>query len=239
MIIIPAIDLLGGGCVRLYKGDYGTAHGVADDPVEQAKSFEADGAKWLHIVDLDGAKNGETVNREVIGRIAGSVGMKLEVGGGIRDMKTAYGYLEMGVERLIIGSAAVKNPDFLKEALKEFGGAVAVGIDCRDGKVSVSGWTESSDFDYIDFARKMESEGVKNLIFTDISRDGTLTGPNLDMLKKLSVSVDCDITASGGIRDINDIFALSEAGLYAAIAGMSLYSGTLSLKAAVGLTEKG
>ncbi len=233
MIILPAIDILDGRAVRLYQGAYETAEKVAEDPFLAAKKFEEAGAEYLHLVDLSGAKSGSTDGRELISAIARSVGMKTEVGGGIRSMETVKSYLENGVDRVILGTAAINNKALLSEAVSAYGDRIIVGIDARGGKVSVSGWTSDSDVDYIDLARECEKIGVKNIIFTDISRDGSLKGPNLEMLKRLSESVSCDITASGGIKSIDDIIALREMNLYGAICGKSLYSGTLSLTEAL------
>ncbi len=238
MVILPAIDILDGKAVRLYQGAYETAERVAEDPFCAAKGFEAEGAEYLHLVDLSGAKSGRAEGMELICAIARSVGMTTEVGGGIRSMETVRGYLENGVDRVILGTAAINNKDFLKEALSVYGERIAVGIDARNGKVSVSGWTSDSDVDYIEMARECERLGVKNIIFTDISRDGSLKGPNFDMLKALSESVTCDITASGGIKSIDDIIRLKEMKLYGAICGKSLYSGTLKLGEALGETKE-
>ena len=233
MIILPAIDILDGKAVRLYQGAYETAEKVAQDPFLAAKGFEEAGAKYLHLVDLSGAKSGNTDGRELISAIARSVDMITEVGGGIRSMETIKSYLENGVDRVILGTAAINNKPLLEEAVRVYGDRIIVGIDARNGKVSVSGWTSDSDIDYIDLARECENIGVKNIIFTDISRDGSLKGPNTDMLKALSESVSCDITASGGIKSIDDIIALRKMNLYGAICGKSLYSGTLSLTEAL------
>ena len=233
MIILPAIDILDGKAVRLYQGAYETAEKVAEDPFLAAKRFEDAGAEYLHLVDLSGAKSGKTDGWELITAIARSVSMKTEVGGGIRSMETIRSYLENGVDRVILGTAAINNKALLTEAVSAYGDRIIVGIDARNGKVSVSGWTSDSDVDYIDMAKECERIGVKNIIFTDISRDGSLKGPNLDMLRALSESVSCDITASGGIKSIEDIVALREMNLYGAICGKSLYSGTLSLTEAL------
>ena len=233
MIILPAIDILDGKAVRLYQGDYATAERVALDPVLAAKEFEAAGAKYLHVVDLSGARSGSTDGYETVKKIASSVGMKIEVGGGIRSLDTVKRYLDGGIDRVILGSAAVNDKPMLEKAVALYGDRIIVGIDARNGKVSVSGWLSDSDIDYIDMARECEKIGVKNVIFTDISRDGSLKGPNLDMLKKLSDSVNMDVTASGGIKEASDIKALKDMGLYGAICGKSLYSGTLSLDEAL------
>lgn len=237
MVILPAIDILDGKAVRLYQGDYGTAEKVAADPIEAAARFEAAGAKYLHIVDLSGARSGKADGIEQICNIANSVDMFIEVGGGIRSLDTIHSYLENGVDRVILGTAAISDKKLLTRAIDLYGDKISVGIDARHGKVSVSGWLSDSDIDYIDLARECESIGVKNIIFTDISRDGSLKGPNLEMLKNLSESVSCDITASGGIKDIDDIKALCDMKLYGAICGKSIYSGTLDLTQALTLAR--
>ncbi len=233
MIIIPAIDILDSQAVRLYKGDYGTAYKVAEDPVDAAVAFQDTGAEFIHIVDLSGAKDGRASGKRTVEDIVSALHIRTEVGGGIRDLKTVEEYLSVGVEKVILGTAALSNRDLLCEAVKLYGEHISVGIDARNGKVSVSGWQDTSDVDYIEFAKICEDIGVRNIIFTDISRDGSLTGPNLEMLKALSASVSCDITASGGIKDIKDIKELKQLGLYGAISGRSLYSGTLKLSEAL------
>ncbi|MBQ9938535.1 MAG: 1-(5-phosphoribosyl)-5-[Oscillospiraceae bacterium] len=238
MIIFPAIDIKGGECVRLYKGDYATAHKVAENPMDTADSFKAAGAQWVHMVDLDGAKSGNTENAEIFISVAKKSGLLVELGGGIRNMNTVESYLEAGISRIILGSAAVRDPDFVKEAVKKYAEKIAVGIDARNGFVSADGWTKDSDIDYITMAKKMEEIGVKTIIFTDISKDGMLSGPNLEQLDNINKAVSCDITASGGIKDIGDIKALTEMGLYGAICGKSIYSGTLSLKEAIGVSAR-
>ena len=237
MIILPAIDILDGKAVRLYQGDYATAERVALDPVLAAKEFEAAGAKYLHLVDLSGAKSGKTDGYETIRKIADAVNMKIEVGGGIRNLDTVKMYLEGGIDRVILGSAAVNDKAMLEKAVALYGDRIIVGIDARNGKVSVSGWTNDCDIDYVDMAKECEKIGVKNIVFTDISRDGSLKGPNTDMLKTLSSSVSCDITASGGIKTADDIRELKDMGLYAAICGKSLYSGTLALTEALSIAR--
>lgn len=237
MIILPAIDILDGKAVRLYQGDYATAERVALDPVEAAKEFKALGARYLHLVDLSGARSGKTDGYSTIRKIADAVDMKIEVGGGIRSLDTVRMYLEGGIDRVILGSAAVNDKAMLEKAVQLYGDRIIVGIDARNGKVSVSGWTSDSDIDYIDMARECERIGVKNIVFTDISRDGSLKGPNTDMLGRLADSVSCDITASGGIKTADDIRALKDMGLYAAICGKSLYSGTLSLTEALSIAR--
>ena len=235
MILLPAIDLKDGECVRLLRGDYATAHKVAEDAVEAARSFRDAGAEWLHVVDLNGAKAARPVNAELMFRIRNETGLKLEVGGGIRDMETVDFYLQNGISRVILGTAAVKQPELVVSAVEKYGDRIAVGIDALNGTVAQKGWTELSAVDYLGMAKRMEQAGVKYLIFTDISRDGTLTGPNLAMLERLKNAVSCDIVASGGVRSLKDIADLADLSLYGAICGKSLYAGTLDLKAAIGL----
>lgn len=182
MILLPAIDLKDGECVRLFQGDYATAEKVAEDAVKTAKSFQKAGAEWLHLVDLNGAKAAKPVNSDLMFRIRQNTGLKLEAGGGIRKMSTVEHYLENGISRVILGTAAVSRPEFVKEAVQNYGDRIAVGIDARNGFVARQGWTETSRVGYLALAREMEQYGVKYLIFTDISRDGTLSGPNLTML---------------------------------------------------------
>ena len=234
MIILPAIDIRGGQCVRLYKGDFATAEKVAEDPIATAQSFAEAGAAWLHTVDLDGAVEGRPVNKAVFEQIVRRTPLKVEVGGGIRNMDTIAAYLDAGVSRVILGSAALNDPALVAEAIELYGSdAIAVGIDARDGMVQAQGWLAASTVHYIDLARAMTEIGVETIIFTDISRDGTLAGPNLEQLTALQAAVGGQIVASGGIRDLDDIKALRAAGLYGAICGKSLYKGTLDLAQAI------
>lgn len=233
VIIFPAIDLQGGACVRLLRGDFGTAERVAQRPLAAAAAFHRDGAEWLHMVDLDGARTGRRVNRAAIASVAKESGLKVELGGGIRSMETVEEAFADGVSRIILGSAALKNPDFLKAAVASYGNKIVVGIDAKDGFVATEGWVEGSDVRFTDFARRMETIGVKTIIFTDISCDGTLAGPDFAQLAELQAAVSCDIVASGGIRNIVHIRKLAQMGLYGVICGKSLYSGTLSLRDAI------
>ena len=239
MIILPAIDILGGKCVRLFKGEYGSARRVAESAVDTIKSFYNDGARYVHLVDLDGAKDGKDVNTELFFTLRKSTDAFIELGGGIRNIETVRKYLDGGIDRVILGSAAVKDPEFLKRAVDEYGEKISVGIDAKNGFVSTSGWLETGNINYIDFAKEMEKIGVSNIIFTDIGRDGTLEGPNTKQLFALRDAVNIDITASGGIKDIADIKALCDAGLYGTICGRSLYDGTLSLKEALSVCGRG
>ncbi|MCL2518218.1 MAG: 1-(5-phosphoribosyl)-5-[(5-phosphoribosylamino)methylideneamino]imidazole-4-carboxamide isomerase [Oscillospiraceae bacterium] len=235
MIILPAIDLLDGKCVRLYKGEYSTAHTVAPDPFETIKRFITDGAEYIHLVDLNGAKDGKPVNHELLCELACRSSVPLEIGGGIRDMETVKFYIENGFSRVIIGSAALKNPEFVKTAVHTYGDKIAVGIDARNGYVSTSGWTENSQIYFTDFAQTMEKIGIDNIIFTDIERDGTLEGAAIERLQELKskVKTETKITASGGVKDIEDIRKLKALDVYGVICGKSIYEGTLNLKEAI------
>jgi len=233
MIILPAIDLHNGQCVRLVKGDYSTAKQVAFDPLETALQFEKEGASWLHMVDLDGAKGGLQPNKEIILTIVKNSSLKVELGGGIRDFKTAVDYLEQGVERVILGSMALENPEIIQQLVARYPDRIAVGIDAIDGFVKTNGWLKESNQNYLELAKKMESIGVRYIIFTDISKDGTLKGPNLEQLKQIRQAVNCHIIASGGIRDINDLKNIQQLDLYGVICGKSLYVKTLDLKEAL------
>jgi len=238
MIILPAIDIIDGKPVRLYQGDYDKKEIVADDIFETAKSFEDMGAEYVHLVDLDGAKSGSNQNHELVIKIANMLKIPVELGGGIRSFETIKYLLDNGVARVILGTIAIEDEELLKKAVDTYGERVAVGIDCKDGKVYGRGWLAGSDLDYIDFAKKMESVGVKNIIVTDISKDGTLEGPNVEMLKVLKETVDIDITASGGIRDIENIKELMDINVYGAITGKAIYAKTLSLEEAISISKK-
>jgi phosphoribosylformimino-5-aminoimidazole carboxamide ribotide isomerase len=239
MIIFPAIDIKDGKCVRLVRGEFNTASKVAEDALATARSFKRDGAEWLHMVDLDGAKGGGGPNRSLILEVARSSGLKTEIGGGIRALADVEQCLAGGAKRVVLGSAALEKPELAAAAAREYGDRIAVGIDARDGFVSTHGWTETSKTAFTDFAKQMESAGIKTLIFTDISRDGTLSGPAFDRLAELQRAVGIDIVASGGVRDADNIRRLSSMGLYGAICGKSLYSGTLSLKDALNAAKEG
>ncbi len=237
MLILPAIDIKDGTCVRLYKGDYSTAHKVAESAVDTAKKFEEDGAQWLHMVDLDGAKDGKRVNSDLILEVRKNCGLKIEVGGGIRDMEAVDFYLNSGIDRVILGSAALRDPDFVRAAVKKYPDRVAVSIDARDGMVSADGWTDTSEVDYIELARRMEDIGVKYIIFTDISKDGMLSGPNLTMLDELKSAVKCSIIASGGVANLMDIVNLARLDIYGAISGKAVYTGGLDLAQAIAAAD--
>ena len=238
MIILPAIDIKDGNCVRLVRGDYGTAHKVAEDYMKTALSFAEAGAEWIHMVDLDGAKDAKPVNTEIFLYVAKNTPLKVEVGGGIRNLDTIELYLSKGISRVILGSVALKNPELVEQAVNEYHEKIAVGIDAKNGFVAVEGWLDTSEADYISLAKEMQKMGVETIIFTDISKDGTLSGVNQEQLKALHDAVECNIIASGGVHTMNDIKACAEMGLYGTICGKSLYQGTLSLKEAVDYTKK-
>lgn len=233
MIIFPAIDIMNKKPVRLYKGEFSTAKQVAENALETAKAFENAGAEWIHTIDLDGSLKKERVNSDVFLEIARETSLKVEVGGGIRSLEDIEFYLSNGIERVILGSVALKNPSLVKEAVGEFGERIAVGIDASNGYAAAEGWTESSNVYFTDLAKQMEDFGVKTIIYTDISKDGTLSGPNLSQLKEINNAVSCNIIASGGVTDINDIIALRNEGLYGAICGKSIYNSTLDLREAI------
>ena len=241
MLIFPAIDIKDGNCVRLFKGDFSTVEKVASDYLETARSFEAAGAKWIHMVDLDGAKEGRPVNTKIYTDVAEKTGLKVELGGGIRSLETIREYLEMGITRVILGSVALKDPKLVSDAVDRFGSEkIVVGIDAMNGMVATEGWLESSDVNYIDLAQKMIGVGVKYFIFTDISKDGTLSGVNREQLSALNEAVKgrADIVASGGVHTMDDIIACKEMGLYGTICGKSIYKGTLDLREAVEYAER-
>lgn len=233
MTIFPAIDLKDGKCVRLRKGDFDTAHQVADSAAETAAAFAAAGAEWVHMVDLDGARDGERKNGAIVAQVAASSGLKVELGGGIRSETDLAAADAIGVERMVIGSAAVSDPDFVKRAVEKYGDRVAVGIDCLAGKVRTSGWEQDSGLDGVAFAKQMEQLGVKYIIYTDIATDGMLSGPSFAQLKRLSGAVSCRITASGGVATLDDVKRLRDMGLYGAIIGKAYYAGTIDLAQAV------
>jgi phosphoribosylformimino-5-aminoimidazole carboxamide ribotide isomerase len=233
MIILPAIDLKDGTVVRLYKGDFDTVHQVADDPVATAQAFYDAGARYIHMVDLDGAKDGTRKNSEIVRAVA-KVGLRVELGGGIRSLADLETVFDMGVYRAVIGSAAVSHPELVSQAVETYGpDRIAVGIDTQNGKVKIAGWLEDSGLDYLDFAKQMRSIGVKKIIFTDIETDGTLEGPAFSRLEALGQAVDCDIIASGGVACNQDIVRLHAMGLYGAIIGKAYYAGTIDLAQAV------
>ncbi len=233
MNIFPAIDLFEGKAVRLLKGDYEKMTIYSDNPVEFAQDFEKQGAKFLHIVDLEGAKSGTTPNLETIKQIVSASSLFVEVGGGIRSMEVIKKYIDAGIQRVILGTAAVNDEEFLKKALSEYGDKIAVGVDIKDGFVAIKGWTEKSEYTCFDFLKKMQDLGVKTIICTDISKDGAMQGTNHKLYRELSENFDIDIIASGGVSSIEDVEKLSGLGIYGAIIGKAYYTGAISLKDAI------
>ena len=233
MYIYPAIDLYGGKAVRLFKGDYNQMTVYSDDPVSVAKDFAAAGASHIHLVDLEGAKIGRPANLDTIAKIVAETCLFAEVGGGIRDMQTVDSYLGIGVSRVILGTAAVKDPDFLEAALRKYGEKIAVGVDLKDGYVAIKGWTETSDRKAEDFFGRMQSLGVKTIICTDISRDGAMKGTNRELYRELSGKFAIDLIASGGVSSMEDVKALAAMKLHGAIIGKAYYTGAVDLRQAV------
>ena len=233
MIIFPAMDLRDGKCVRLYQGDFSTTSIVGENPLETAMGFKSKGAEFFHMVDLDGALKGNVQNIDTVSRIVKETKIPVQLGGGIRSLETIDTLLSIGVTRVILGTAALNNPELIKIAVKKYGEKIAVGIDAREGFVAAEGWLEVSKVNYIDFGKHMESIGVKTIIFTDISKDGTLTGPNFEQTLKLNETISCDIIASGGMKDLDDLRILRKENLYGAIVGKSIYSGTIDLAEAI------
>ena len=237
MVILPAIDIKDGNCVRLFKGDYNTVQKVAENYMDTARSFETAGAEWIHMVDLDGAKDATQQNRDIFIDVAKNTGLKVEVGGGIRSLKTVEMYLSKGISRVIIGSAAVKDPQLVKDAVREYGERIAVGIDAKNGYVATEGWLETSEVYFTDLAKAMADIGVKYIIFTDISKDGTLSGVNAEQLGQINTSCSANIIASGGVHTIEDIKICKKLSLYGTICGKSLYSGSLDLNEAIRMAK--
>lgn len=233
MILFPAVDLFGGRAVRLFKGRYDEMTVYSDDPVSVALDFRACGAEWAHLVDLEGARSGGTPNFDIIEKIKRESGLRCEVGGGVRDMETVERYLGAGLDRVILGTAAVEDASFLESAVGRFGDKIAVGVDIRDGLVAVRGWEKSSGLDAMEFCRRMEDTGVRTLICTDISRDGAMRGANRELYRELGERFSVDVTASGGVSGMEDIRELMALGLYGAIIGKAYYTGAIDLREAL------
>ncbi|WP_195989746.1 1-(5-phosphoribosyl)-5-[(5-phosphoribosylamino)methylideneamino]imidazole-4-carboxamide isomerase [Clostridium sp. D53t1_180928_C8] len=235
MIVIPAIDIIGGKAVRLYQGDYKKKEVVGNDILHIAKEFEKNGATYIHLVDLDGAKKGKLVNKKIIVNLAKELSIPIEVGGGIRNYDEVDELINSGVSRVILGTAALEDEEFVAGLVRDFGEKIAVGVDCKKGYICTKGWIEESNVHYIDFCVRMEKIGVKNVILTDISKDGTLEGTNISMVKQLKKYVSINITASGGVRDYYDIKKLNDLDIYGVIIGKALYSGNIEMKRIVEL----
>lgn len=237
MLIFPAIDLYEGKAVRLYKGDYNQMTVYSEHPEEIALKFKKCGAKQIHLVDLEGARDGTTPNIETVKKIISVTDAFTEIGGGIRSMETVKTYVEAGVSRVILGTAAVKDREFLKAAVEKYGEKIAVGVDIKDGMVAIKGWTEKSEYSGIEFCGEMQKLGVKTIICTDISRDGAMRGTNLELYKELQDKLNINIVASGGVTDMSDILNLKNMELYGAIIGKAYYTGAIDLTEAVKLAE--
>lgn len=233
MRLFPAIDLFQGKAVRLFQGDYAQMTVYNDNPVEVARNFQSLGAEYLHLVDLEGAKLGTTSNLPVIQRILEETDLFTELGGGIRNMETVDSYLSLGVDRVILGTAAVTDETFLVQALQKYGEKIAVGVDLKDGYVAIRGWTEKSAVTALDFFSRMENIGVKTIICTDISKDGAMLGANHALYRSLSQNFDMDIIASGGVSTLEDVKILARLGLHGAIIGKAYYTGAIDLKTAI------
>ncbi|NJR70837.1 MAG: 1-(5-phosphoribosyl)-5-[(5-phosphoribosylamino)methylideneamino]imidazole-4-carboxamide isomerase [Synechococcales cyanobacterium CRU_2_2] len=242
MEVIPAIDLLGGKCVRLYQGDYDQAQVFGEDPVSMAQHWVDQGATRLHLVDLDGAKDGKPVNHDVIGAIAQTLSIPVQVGGGLRDRAQVVHLLERGVERVILGTIAVEQPQLVESLCREFPQKIVVGIDARDGRVATRGWLEISEVSAIELGQTMESHGAAAIIYTDIQRDGTLQGPNMPALREMAEALTIPVIASGGVSSLTDLLsllALEPVGIQGVIVGRAIYTGAVNLKEAVAAVGNG
>ena len=233
MHIFPAIDLYDKKAVRLFKGDYAQMTVYSDNPIEIARDFEAAGARFIHMVDLEGARDGSTPNLAIVADVAQNTTLFVEIGGGIRDMETVDKYLSAGVSRVILGTAAVNDETFLKEAVNKHGEKIAVGADVKDGYIAIKGWLEQSAYTLEAFLTKMQNLGVKTVICTDISKDGAMKGTNRELYRQLSAQFDMNIVASGGVSTLDDIKALADMGLYGAIIGKAYYTGAIDLREAI------
>lgn len=234
MIIFPAIDILNGKCVRLIQGDYQQETVYSDSPVNMALEWESKGAEYLHLVDLDGAKTGQSINKQVIKEIAQSVSIPVQVGGGIRSIETVKEHIENGVSRVIIGTAAISDPDFLQQAVDTYEDKIAVSIDAKNGYVATDGWTRTSEIKAIDLLLELEQMGVETIVYTDILRDGMLQGPNFAELTTINQATSIDVIASGGVTTKEDVQQLQSMDLYGAIIGKALYDGNLKFEDLVG-----
>lgn len=233
MLILPAIDLYEGKAVRLYKGDYDQMTVYDDNPVNTARKFKEAGAEWIHMVDLEGARDGSTPNMHIIKQIIDETGLKVEIGGGIRNMQVIEKYCDIGVSRVILGTAAVTNENLVVEATRRYGRKIAVGADIKDGAVAIKGWTVKSQYTLDEFCANMQAKGVKVVIVTDISKDGAMQGTNREMYKELSGKFNMKFIASGGVSSIEDIKALKELDMYGAIIGKAYYQGAIDLAEAI------
>ena len=230
MILFPAIDIRDGKCVRLIQGDYDQEVIYHDSPSEMAKEWEKQGATYIHVVDLDGARSGNALNRTAIREIVRSVSIPVQVGGGVRDMGSVEAHINSGVSRVIIGTAAIEKPQFVEKAVASYGEKIAVSIDARNGLVATNGWTETSDVKAVDLLNRLAKVGIETVVYTDILKDGMMQGPNFDELRLMNDASKIDIIASGGVSTENDVKRLEQMGLYGAIIGKALYEGSISLE---------
>lgn len=237
MIIFPAIDMIDGNAVRLLKGDYNKKTVYASNPCDVAKHFEELGAEYLHLVDLDGAKNGKTPNFDAVKQISENTSLKIEIGGGVRSEEVIKKYLDAGVFRVILGTAAINMPDFTSEMISKYKDKIAVGVDIKDGMAASNGWTEISKLSCDDLFKRLQSDGAQTVICTDISKDGAMSGTNIELYRRLSEKYSMSIVASGGITSIDDVRTLAEMNIYGAILGKSLYEGTIKLNEAIEVAE--
>lgn len=237
MIIYPAVDIRAGKCVRLTQGEFDKQTIYADNPVDMAVKWEQAGAQYLHVVDLDGARSGKSQNIDVISEIAAKIAIPVQLGGGIRTIATIEDAISRGIKRVILGTSAVKQPELVKQAVNSFGENVVIGIDAKDGMVAIEGWEKTSEFKAVDFAKRMESLGIQTIIYTDISRDGMLSGPNLKAMEEMVKAVSIDIIASGGVGKIEDISNLKCVGVSGAIVGRALYTQDVDLKEAIAIAR--
>lgn len=237
MRLYPAIDIIDGKCVRLSQGDYSKKTTFAENPVEVAKMWQEQGGEFLHLVDLDGAKSGDMPNAELISQIAKELDIPVEIGGGIRNMEAIEKYLASGVNRVILGTVAIRNPELVKEAVSRFGEKIVVGIDAKNGAVAVSGWEEVSEVSALDLAKQMEGYGVKTIIYTDIATDGMLNGPNIEAMAEMAAHTSMNVVASGGVTSLEDLKRLKSTGVEGAIIGKALYTNHIKLSDAVELCK--
>lgn len=233
MILLPAIDIIGGRTVRLTEGDYSQEKGYGMTPLEAAISFEEAGAEWIHLVDLEGARAGHPVNTETLAEIRKHVKAKLEVGGGIRSLESALHLIDLGIDRVVIGSKAIENPDDAIKIIKELGFQAAIGLDLRDGRPAIHGWTKVADLDGLALAKQFEAEGAKCFIVTDIATDGKLSGPNVALMKLYAQELKAEVIASGGVAELGDLLELAQTGVKGAIVGKAIYEGRFTAKEAV------
>ena len=237
MRLYPAIDIIDGKCVRLSQGDYSKKTTFAENPVEVAKMWQEQGGEFLHLVDLDGAKSGDMPNAELISQIAKELDIPVEIGGGIRNMEAIEKYLASGVNRVILGTVAIRNPELVKEAVSRFGEKIVVGIDAKNGAVAVSGWEEVSEVSALDLAKQMEGYGVKTIIYTDIATDGMLNGPNIEAMAEMAAHTSMNVVASGRVTSLEDLKRLKSTGVEGAIIGKALYTNHIKLSDAVELCK--